>query len=102
MQDLDSFISLIPRFEDDVLIPAIPVSTRDPNTESSEEPPAKSSAATPRTPACKKNTPVDPHPPKKVKKMVGKPSGGIKITSPKQKAPASTPPSRTRKGILIL
>jgi hypothetical protein len=102
MQDFDSFISPIPRFEGDVLIPAIPISTRDPSAESSKEPLAGSSASTPRTQACNRKAPVDSNPPKKAKKMARKPLGGIKITGPKQKALVSTPPSGTRKGIPIL
>jgi hypothetical protein len=102
MQDLDSFISHVPRFDDDIPIPAIPISARDPNTESSEKPPAESSANTPRTRACKRKAHVDLNPPKKVKKAAEKPSSRIKITGPRLKAHASSPLSGTRKGILIL
>jgi hypothetical protein len=102
MQDLDGFLSPIPGFEGDVLIPAILISAHDPGTESSEEPPAGSSASTPRTQAYKRKALVNPNSPKKNKKMIGKPLGRIKIIGPKQKAPISTPPSGTQKGIPIL
>jgi hypothetical protein len=102
MQDLDSFISPIPGFEGDISIPATPISTRDPAAESSKDPSARSSASASRTRACKQKAPINPSPLKKAKKTAGKPSGGIKITGTKQKAPASTPPSGIQKGIPIL
>jgi hypothetical protein len=102
MQDLDSFILHIPRFEGDIPIPVIPVSACDPGAESSEDPSTGSSASGTRTQACKRKVPIDLNPPKKAKKATGRPLGGIKITSPKQKAPASTPPLETWKGIPIL
>jgi hypothetical protein len=102
LQDLDNFISPIPGFEGDIPIPAILISAHDPGAESSEDPSIGSSASASRTRACKQNVPIDPSPPKKAKKTAGKPSGGIKITGTKQKAPALTPPSGIRKGIPIL
>jgi hypothetical protein len=49
---------------------------------------------------------IDPHRPLKgpfsIRLTNGKPLGRIKINDPKPKAPALTPPSRTRKGIPIL
>jgi hypothetical protein len=102
MQDLDSFISLIPGFEGDISIPANLISTRDPVFESSEDPSAGSSASASRTRACKQKAPIDPSPHKKAKKAARKPLGGIKISGPTQKAPSSTPPSGIRKGIPIL
>jgi hypothetical protein len=102
MQDLDIFISPIPGFDGDIPIPAIPISAHDPGTESSEDPSTGSSAGTSRTRACKRKAPIDPNTPKKAKKTIGKPLGEIKIIGLKQKAPASTPPSGTRKGIQIL
>jgi hypothetical protein len=97
MQDLDSLISPIPGFEG-----AIPISARDPGAESSKDPSAGSSASASRTRACKRKAPINPSPRKKDKKAVGKPLGGIKISNPKQKALASTPPSGILKGIPIL
>jgi hypothetical protein len=102
MQDLDSFILLIPRFEGDILIPAIPILVRDPSIESSEDPSTGSSVGTSMTRASKRNVPINPSLQKKAKKASEKPLGGIKISSLKQKAPASTPPSGTQKGIPIL
>jgi hypothetical protein len=94
MQDLDSLISPIPGFEG-----AIPISACDPGVESSEDPSTGSSASASRTRACKRKAPINPSPPpQKDKKAVGKPLGRIKISSPKQKAHASTPPSGFRKG----
>jgi hypothetical protein len=103
MQDLDSFISPVPGFEGDFPIPAILISARDPGAESSEDPSARSSASTSRSRTYKKKAPIDPSPlPQKANKAIRKPLGGIKISGPKQKAPASTHPSRIRKGIPIL
>jgi hypothetical protein len=102
MQDLDSFISPILGFEGDILIPAIPISARDPGAESSKDPSAGSSASASRTQACKRKVLIDPSLPKKARKTTGKPSGGIKITGTKPKAPASTSPLGIWKGILIL
>jgi hypothetical protein len=88
MQDLDSFVSPIPSFEDDVPIPAIPISASDPGAEPSEEAPTGSSASTLWTRASKQKVHINPNPLKQAKKIVGKPLGGIKITGPKPKAPA--------------
>jgi hypothetical protein len=89
MQDLDNFISPIPGFEGDILIPAIPISARDPGVESSEDPSARSSVSASRTWAYKRKAPINPNPHKKAKKATGKSLGWIKISGPKQKAPAS-------------
>jgi hypothetical protein len=102
MQDLDDFISPTPSFEGDVSIPAIPILACDPSTEPSEELLSGSSASTPRTQACKRKATINLNPPKNANEIAGEPLGGIKIIHPKSKAPASTPPSRTRKGIPIL
>jgi hypothetical protein len=102
MQDLDSFISPIPRFEGDIPISCHLDTTHDPGIESSENPSTGCNASTSRTRACKWKVPIDPSPHKKAKKTAGKPLDGIKISGPKQKAPPSTPPSRIRNGILIL
>jgi hypothetical protein len=53
MQDLDSFISPTPRFESDILIPAILISACDPGTESFKDPSTGSSARASRTRAYK-------------------------------------------------
>jgi hypothetical protein len=45
---------------------------------------------------------IDPSYQRKDKKASRKPLGGIKISNPKPKAPASTPPSEIQKGIPIL
>jgi hypothetical protein len=94
MQDLDNFILPIPGFESNIPIPAIPISAHDPSV--------GFSASASRTRDYKRKVPIDLSPPKKAKKTTGKPSGGIKITGTKQKAPASTPPLGIRKGIPIL
>jgi hypothetical protein len=102
MRDLDSFILSIPGFNSDIPIPAIPILAYDPCVDSSKDPSTGSSVSASQTWACKQKSPIDPNPPKKAEKIIGKPLGGIKITGPKQHAPASTPPSGTRKGIQIL
>jgi hypothetical protein len=45
MQDLDSFISPIPGFEGDILIPTIPISAHSPGSEAIEDSSTESSAA---------------------------------------------------------
>jgi hypothetical protein len=102
MRDLDNFISPIPGFDSDILIPAIPVSARPPGGESIEDPSTGSSADAPKTQASKRKAPANLTPQKKAKKTIGKPSSGINIDNPTPKAPASTPPLGTQKGILIL
>jgi hypothetical protein len=97
MQDFDSFISPIPGFEGD-----IPISARDSSIESSKDPSSGPSASASWTRTCKQKASIDLSPSKKEKKIAGKPPVGIKITSTKQKAHASTPPSGIWKGILIL
>jgi hypothetical protein len=92
----------IPRIDGDILIPAIPISACDPSTESSKNPSTRSSASASRIQASTRKAPIDPNPPKKAKKIFGKPSGRFKIIGPKQKAPASTPQSGTSKGSQIL
>jgi hypothetical protein len=83
MLDLDSFISAIPRFAGDILIPTIPISARDPSVESSEDPSARSSAGASRTQASKRKAPINLVPQKKAKKAIEKPLGGIKISAPR-------------------
>jgi hypothetical protein len=102
MQDLDSFISPNPGIEGDIPIPATSISARDPGIESYQGPATKSGARASRSRASKRKAPIAPSYPKKDKKAPGKPSGGINISDPKPKDPASTPPSGTQKGILIL
>jgi hypothetical protein len=84
MQDLDSFTSSIPGFESDILIPAILVSAREPGVESSQGPSIGSKAGPSRTRASKRKAPIHPSCQKKAKK-----------------APTSTPPSGTQKGIPV-
>jgi hypothetical protein len=60
MQDLDRFISSIPRIEGDILIPAMPVSAYNPGVETSEDPSVGSSAGASRTRASKQKAPIDP------------------------------------------
>jgi hypothetical protein len=102
MQYLDSFVSPILGFEGDIPIFAIPVSACDPGVESSQGLSTRSGADASRTQASKWKVPNDPSYQKKAKKAPRKPLGGIKISHPKPKAPALTPPSGTRKGIPIL
>jgi hypothetical protein len=92
MQTLDSFISPIPRFEGDISILAIPVSTRSPSDESINDPSAGASAGALKTQTSKWKLSANPPPQKKTKKAAGKSSSGIKINEPVPKAsPTSTP-----------
>jgi hypothetical protein len=102
MNDLDNFISPIPRFEGDIPILAISISAHHPVAKSSQDPSTRFGADTSWTRASKRKAPIDPSFQKKAKKAPRKPLGGIKISDPKPKAPASTPPSGTQKGIPIL
>jgi hypothetical protein len=99
---MDSFTVPIPRFEGDILIPAIPVSTHDPGVESFQCPSTGSGASASQTRTSKRKAPIDPSYQEKAKKAIGKPLGGIKFSDPKPKAPASTPKSGTWKGIPVL
>jgi hypothetical protein len=100
MQDLDSFILPIPGSDNDIPIPAIPIlpmilvscllKTLSPDLVLAPQ------GLGPVSETCQ----LTRLPPKKAKKITRKPLGGISITGPKQKAPASTPPSGTQKGIV--
>jgi hypothetical protein len=79
---------MIPGFDGDIPIHATLISAHDPGIESYEGPSAGSCANASRTRACKRTVQMDLGPLKKAKKTGGKPSGGIKITGSKQKAPA--------------
>jgi hypothetical protein len=71
MQDLDNFILPIPGFKGDILIPAIPISTRNPNVESSEDPSTVSSASASRPQASKRKALIDPNPLKGPRRLMG-------------------------------
>jgi hypothetical protein len=99
MQALDSFISPIPGFEGDILIPAIPILARPPGSESINDPSARANASISKSWAGKRKETANPTPQKKAKKVVGKSSGEIKINEPIMKAPALTPPLGPRQMI---
>jgi hypothetical protein len=99
MQALDNFISPIIGFDGDILIPAVPFSAWPPGDESVSDPSTGASAS--KTRAGKWKPTTNPTPPKKVRKVMGKSSGRIKINEPSPKAPASTPPSSPQQKILI-
>jgi hypothetical protein len=101
MQALDSFISPIPGFDGDILIPIIPVSARPPGGEAIDDPAVGANVGASKTQAGKRKATANPTPQKKAKKATGKSSSGIKINEPVPKAPASTPPSGPRKGIPV-
>jgi hypothetical protein len=102
MQALDNFISHIPGFEGDILIPAILVSTRSPSGESVNKPSAGASAEALRTQTGKRKAATNPTAKKKTKKATEKSSSGIKINEPAPKAfPALTSPLGPRQKNLI-
>jgi hypothetical protein len=93
MQAFDSFISPIPGFEVDILIPAIPISTRSLSGEFANDPSTGANARASKTRTDKWKAATNPTPQKKTKKATGKSSSGIKINELAPKAsPAPTPP----------
>jgi hypothetical protein len=94
---MDSFISPILGFEGDIPILAMPISTRSPSGEPSNEPSARASGGASKTWTGKRKAAANLTPQKKTKKATGKSSSGIKINEPAPKAsPALTPPSNSR------
>jgi hypothetical protein len=102
MQALDSFISPIPGFEGDILIPTIPISAQPPGGDADSDPSTGASAGVPRSWASKRKAITYPIPQKKAKTAIGKPLGGIKINEHVSTTPTSTPPLAPQKGIPIL
>jgi hypothetical protein len=96
MQALDSFISLVPRFDGDILILAIPVLARPPRDESMSDPSVGASACAIKTRAGKWKATTNLTPQKKAKKTMGRSAGGIIINDPTPKAQALTPPLGAR------
>jgi hypothetical protein len=101
MQALDSFISPIPDFDGDILIPAVPVLARSPSDEPTSDSSTGASVSASNTWASKWKAAANPTPQKKAKKATGRSSSEIKIDEPAPKAPASTPPSGPPQKILI-
>jgi hypothetical protein len=71
MYALDSFISPVPGFHDDILIPSILVSPRPPGDESMSDPFTKAYASTIKTQAGKRKATANPIPSKKPRKPRG-------------------------------
>jgi hypothetical protein len=86
LQVLDSFISLIPGFEGDILILVILISTQSPSGESEGDSMTGASAVSLRTRVGKCKASATPPLQKKAKKVVGKKPGGIKINDPVPKS----------------
>jgi hypothetical protein len=102
MQALDSFISPIPGFEGDILIPTILVSTRFPSGELASDPSVGASARASKTRSGKHKATATPTLQKKAKKAMGKSTGRIKINERVPKASfVPTPPSGSWKKIPI-
>jgi hypothetical protein len=101
MQALDNFISPVPGFDDDISIPAVPVSARPPGDEPASDPSSGASASASKTQAGKQKATANPTPHKKAKEIMGRSLSGIRINEPTPKAPALTPPSGPRLKILI-
>jgi hypothetical protein len=96
---LDSFISPIPGFEGDILIPTILVSTRFPSGESASDPSVGASARASKTRSGKHKATATLTP---QKKAMGKSTGRIKINERVPKASSvPTPPSGSRNKIPI-
>jgi hypothetical protein len=101
MQALDSLIYPIPGFDSDVLILAIPISTRPPGNEFASDPFVGASASTIKTQVGKCNVTANPTALKKANKAAGRSSSGIKINEPVSNVPALTPPSGPQQRIPI-
>jgi hypothetical protein len=86
MLALDSFISPIPGFEGDIPIPAIPVSTRYPSSESASDLSVGAGAGASKTQTGKRKSAATLTPQKKSKKVTGKSSTRIKINEPTRQA----------------
>jgi hypothetical protein len=92
MQALDIFISPIPGYDGEILIPAITITTWSPSGESANDPSARASAGASKTQTGKRKEAANLTPQKKTKKAMGKSSSDIKINEPTPKAsPAPTP-----------
>jgi hypothetical protein len=101
MQTLDNFISHVPSFVGDLLIPTIPISARSSSGKVLENLATMSSADASRTRTKKRRASITPTPQKKAKKSKGRSPGKIKINEPIPTMSASTPPAGIRKGIPI-
>jgi hypothetical protein len=87
---LDSFNSTIPGFKGDDLILANPISARAPNTKSTDDSLANPSVGSSSTLVGKRKDIAALSPLKKLKKVVGKKTRGVKINDHVPK-PSSTP-----------
>jgi hypothetical protein len=101
MEALDSFISPVPGFDSDILIPTVPVLARPPIDEPVSDRFAGVSASASKTWAGKRKATGNPTRQKKAKKATGRSSSGIRIDKPTPKAPASIPPSGPQSNIPI-
>jgi hypothetical protein len=101
MQALDSFISPVPGFDDDIPIPAVLISARPPGDEPASDPSGGASASASKTRVGKQKATANPTPHKTAKEAMGRSLSGIRINEPAPKAPALTPPSGPRPKILI-
>jgi hypothetical protein len=101
MRALDSFISPVPGFDDDILIPTILVLAQPLGDEPMSDPSTRASASTSKTRVGKWKVTTDLTPQKKARKTMGRSACRIKINEPSPKAPALTPPSGPWRKILI-
>jgi hypothetical protein len=101
MQALDSFMSPIPNFNSDILIPVVSILAQSPGDEPTSDPSAGASASGSMTRAGKRKAAANPTPQKKARKTTGRSAGRIKINELAPKAPALTPPSGPQWKILI-
>jgi hypothetical protein len=81
MQTLDNFISLVPGFDDDILILAILISAQSPRDEPMSDPSAGASAGTSKIQASKLKATANMTPQKKAKNAIGR-SLRSKLTNP--------------------
>jgi hypothetical protein len=82
MQVLDRFISLVPGFDGDILILAIPVPARPPGDESTSDPSTGVGASFLKVRVGKWKATANPTPQKKPRKPRGNPLEGSKLMNP--------------------
>jgi hypothetical protein len=101
MQALDSFISPIPGFDGDIMIPTKPVLAQPPGDELMSDPSTRANASALKTRVGKRKATANLTPQKKARKTTGRSIGRIKINEPVPKTSSSSPPSGPQRKIPI-
>jgi hypothetical protein len=101
MQALDSFISSVPSFDGEILIPAILISAQPPGDEPMSDPFTGANVSSLKARVGKWKASAKLTLQKKARKTSGRTAGRIKINEPIPRTSASNPPSGPRRKILI-